>query len=52
MSISFSDEGFAPSLTSSAILPEDAGEGSLRPRTLADYVGHITWIILVFGILH
>ncbi|MBQ2634845.1 MAG: Holliday junction branch migration DNA helicase RuvB [Oscillospiraceae bacterium] len=39
MSISFSDEGFAPSLTSSAILPEDAGEGSLRPRTLADYVG-------------
>lgn len=39
MSISFSDEGFEPSLTSSAILPEDAGEGSLRPRTLADYVG-------------
>ena len=39
MSISFSDEGFEPSLTSSASLPEDAGEGSLRPRTLAEYVG-------------
>ncbi|MCR4936464.1 MAG: Holliday junction branch migration DNA helicase RuvB [Oscillospiraceae bacterium] len=39
MSISFSDEGFQPNLTSSASLPEDAGEGSLRPRTLAEYVG-------------
>lgn len=40
MSINFSD-GFeeAPVVTSTASLPEDASEGSLRPKTLAEYIG-------------
>ena len=39
MSISFSDDSFESSITSSAILPEDGGETSLRPRTLDEYTG-------------
>ena len=40
MSINFSD-GLEdqPIVTSSAQLPEDAAEGSLRPRTLTEYIG-------------
>ena len=39
MSISFSSEGEERVITSTAILPEDANEGSLRPRTLDEYIG-------------
>ena len=39
MSISFSDDSYDEVLTSSTILPEDSGEGSLRPRTLSEYIG-------------
>ncbi len=40
MSISFSGfTGEEEPLTSASILPEDAGEGSLRPRTLSEYIG-------------
>ena len=45
MSISFSDEAFgfdgreAEPILSTAIQPEDSGEGSLRPRTLSEYIG-------------
>ena len=39
MSISFSDDSFESSITSAAILPEDGGEVSLRPRTLDEYTG-------------
>ncbi len=40
MSINFSD-GLenVPVVTSSSVLPEDAGEGSLRPKTLIEYIG-------------
>ena len=40
MSINFS-EGLeeTPVVTSSSHLPEDAGEGSLRPRTITEYIG-------------
>ena len=40
MSINFSD-GLedVPVVTSSSVLPEDAGEGSLRPKTLNEYIG-------------
>ena len=40
MSINFSEgleEG--PVVTNSSVLPEDAGEGSLRPRTINEYIG-------------
>ncbi len=39
MSISFSEEGGERLITSTTILPEDAAEASLRPRTLDEYVG-------------
>lgn len=39
MSISFSDEREEQIVTSSAILPEDSGEVTLRPHTLGEYVG-------------
>ena len=39
MSISFSDESFDQVLTSSAILPEDNSESTLRPRFLSEYTG-------------
>lgn len=39
MSISFSDEAQEKIVTSTAILPEDTGEGSLRPRLLREYIG-------------
>ena len=40
MSINFAD-GLedVPVVTSSSVQPEDAGEGSLRPRTLTEYIG-------------
>ena len=42
MSINFS-EGLeeTPVVTSSSVLPEDAGEGSLRPRTINEYIGQV-----------
>lgn len=39
MSISFSDDAQEKVVTSTAILPEDSGEGSLRPRMLREYIG-------------
>ena len=39
MSISFSGDAPEQVLTTSAILPEDVTEGSLRPRHLAEYTG-------------
>ena len=39
MSISFSEDSFDNILTSTTILPEDSNEGSLRPRTLREYIG-------------
>ena len=39
MSITLSDESSEEMLTTSASLPEDANEGSLRPKNLADYIG-------------
>ena len=39
MSISFSDDGQEKIVTSTTILPEDTGEGSLRPRLLRKYIG-------------
>ena len=39
MSISFSEDFDQSVLTSSTILPEDAGEGSLRPKTISEYIG-------------
>ena len=40
MSINFS-EGLeeTPVVTTSSHLPEDVGEGSLRPRTITEYIG-------------
>ena len=39
MSISFSGDTPEQVLTTSAILPEDGAEGSLRPRKLEEYIG-------------
>ncbi|MBR5490634.1 MAG: Holliday junction branch migration DNA helicase RuvB [Oscillospiraceae bacterium] len=39
MSINFSDDSFEQALTSTSLLPEDGGEGSLRPRFLNEYIG-------------
>lgn len=39
MSISFSTEDEERLVASTTILPEDAGEASLRPRTLDEYIG-------------
>lgn len=39
MSISFSEDSYEQVVTSSAILPEDINEGSLRPRMLSEYIG-------------
>lgn len=39
MSINFSDEVNEEIITTSASLPEDSGEGSLRPRTINEYIG-------------
>ena len=40
MAISFSDaEQENELITRSTALPEDAGEGSLRPRSLNEYIG-------------
>ncbi len=39
MSINFSDEINDDVITTAASLPEDSGEGSLRPKTIAEYIG-------------
>ena len=39
MSISFSTEENDEIITTTASIPEDSGEGSLRPRTLREYIG-------------
>ena len=39
MSISFSDEANDEIITTAASLPEDRNEGSLRPKTLREYIG-------------
>ncbi|MDR1131842.1 MAG: Holliday junction branch migration DNA helicase RuvB [Oscillospiraceae bacterium] len=39
MSINYSNPEEESVITSAAMLPEDAGEGSLRPRTLREYIG-------------
>ncbi len=39
MSISFSSDGEEKIVTSTSFQPEDAAEGSLRPRTLDEYIG-------------
>ena len=39
MSINFSDETSAEIVTTAASLPEDINEGSLRPRSIAEYIG-------------
>ena len=39
MSINFSSEASDEIITTTASLPEDSAEGSLRPRTLAEYIG-------------
>ena len=39
MSISFSDEANDEIITTAASLPEDRNEGSLRPKTIRDYIG-------------
>ncbi|HBR09493.1 MAG TPA: Holliday junction branch migration DNA helicase RuvB, partial [Clostridiales bacterium] len=39
MSISFSGNDGEQLVTSSVILPEDANEGSLRPRQMSEYIG-------------
>lgn len=39
MSINFSDELNEDVITTAASLPEDSGEGSLRPKTITEYIG-------------
>ena len=39
MSISFSDQTDNEIITTAASLPEDSAEGSLRPKTIAEYIG-------------
>jgi len=39
MSINFSDDLNEQVLTSTASIPEDSGEGSLRPKTIKEYIG-------------
>ena len=39
MSITLSEANNEEVITTSASIPEDANEGSLRPKTLADYIG-------------
>ena len=39
MSIYFSEDDNNQSITTTASIPEDAAEGSLRPKTIAEYIG-------------
>jgi len=39
LSINYASEDEEDIITSTSILPEDANEGSLRPRTLGEYIG-------------
>ena len=41
MSINFSDEVVKEPITSSVSLPEDSNDGSLRPKTLKEYIGQV-----------
>ena len=46
MSISFSDDVNEEILTTTATLPEDNNEGSLRPKTISEYIGQWKKIII------
>ena len=39
MSITLSEDSKEEIITTSASIPEDSNEGSLRPKSLADYIG-------------
>ena len=39
MSINFSEDVNDEVITTAVSLPEDTGEGSLRPRTIGEYIG-------------
>ena len=39
MSINFSEDANEEIITTAASLPEDRAEGSLRPKTIAEYIG-------------
>ena len=39
MSINFSEDDKNQEITTAISIPEDAAEGSLRPKTLAEYIG-------------
>ena len=39
MSINFSEDSGSEIITTTASLPEDSNEGSLRPRTITEYIG-------------
>ena len=39
MSITLSEENGEEYITTTSSIPEDANEGSLRPRMLSDYIG-------------
>ena len=39
MSINFSEEASGELITTTVSLPEDSNEGSLRPRTINEYIG-------------
>ena len=39
MSINFSEDAGSEIITTTASLPEDSNEGSLRPRTITEYIG-------------
>ena len=39
MSINFSEDDKNQDITTTASIPEDAAEGSLRPKTIAEYIG-------------
>lgn len=41
MSINFSDDVNNEIITTAASLPEDSAEGSLRPKTLGEYIGQV-----------
>ena len=39
MSISYSEDAQEQVITTARVLEEDTNEGSLRPKTLAEYIG-------------
>ena len=48
MSITLSEESREEGITTTVSIPEDANEGSLRPKTLNEYIGQITQRNTVF----